>query len=208
MTTPPATVTDSTKPIYAALGAGDAVVQAATDIVTKAQEQVASLQLRDKVSIDELRRLIDEYKTVALDRYTEFAERGVAAADKLRPTVEENIDRVETLYKDVVARAEDADLFERNKPPLFASEQGRFAFRLVRRSDRPRVRCSRATYPGARRIMSAASSSLLGAEGLPSKAIRSRNRRRPSRPGRAPRAPQRCRRRVASATRFRRWTPE
>lgn len=115
MTTPTTDIDATTKPIYAALGAGDAVFAAAQDIVTKARERAESARtdVQEKATIDELKRLIDEYRTIALDRYAEFAERGVAAADKLRarPVVDENIDRVEALYKDVVARAE--ELIER-----------------------------------------------------------------------------------------------
>ncbi len=122
--TNPATIAagfDPRKTVYATVGAGYAAVDAVNELISKARsqaelartdlggqvtalrERLTSLQtevpddlaeLREKLSYTELRR-------TAEGRYADYAERGASELSG-RPGVEEQIDRVESLYKDVV----------------------------------------------------------------------------------------------------------
>ncbi|GGK50981.1 heparin-binding hemagglutinin [Nocardia camponoti] len=150
MTEKTATVT---KPLFATVGAGDAIYAAVNDVfadvrtrvttadvqarVDEARGRIANVpadvtaqfetlrgritalpselpedlaELREKLTTEELRTLAEKYFQQALDIYTDLAARGEETVDRLRatPAVEERIGRVETLYKDASARAEDA----------------------------------------------------------------------------------------------------
>lgn len=162
MTEKTATVT---KPLFATVGAGDAIYTAVNDVVADVRERVATTdvqarvdearerfanvpadvqaqfetirerlsglpselpedlaELREKFTPEELRKLAEQYYRQALDIYADLAVRGEETVDRLRANqaVDEQIGRVETLYKDASARAEDAlakvnDLLGRGK---------------------------------------------------------------------------------------------
>ncbi|MFD3703591.1 heparin-binding hemagglutinin [Nocardia sp. NPDC058658] len=162
MTEKTATVT---KPLFATVGAGDALYAAVNDVVAdvrgrvatadpkarveEARERIANVpadvqaqfdtlrerisglpselpedlaELREKFTPEELRKLAEQYYRQALDIYADLAVRGEETVDRLRANeaVDEQIGRVETLYKDASARAEDAltkvnDLLGRGK---------------------------------------------------------------------------------------------
>ncbi|MFE9784675.1 heparin-binding hemagglutinin [Nocardia salmonicida] len=162
MTEKTATVT---KPLFATVGAGDAIYAAVNDVVAdvrgrvvatdakarveEARERIANVpadvqaqfdtlrdrisglpselpedlaELREKFTPEELRKLAEQYYRQALDIYADLAVRGEETVDRLRANqaVDEQIGRVETLYKDASARAEDAltkvnDLLGRTK---------------------------------------------------------------------------------------------
>ncbi|MEV6059675.1 heparin-binding hemagglutinin [Nocardia asteroides] len=162
MTEKTATVT---KPLFATVGAGDAIYTAVNDVVAdvrgrvgatdvqarvdEARERIANVpadvqaqfdtirerlaglpselpedlaELREKFTPEELRKLAEQYYRQALDIYADLAVRGEETVDRLRANqaVDEQIGRVETLYKDASARAEDAlakvtDLLGRGK---------------------------------------------------------------------------------------------
>ncbi|MFD4457204.1 heparin-binding hemagglutinin [Nocardia sp. NPDC058480] len=150
MTEKTATVT---KPLFATVGAGDAIYAAVNDVVAdvrgrvvatdakarveEARERIANVpadvaaqfdtlrdrisglpselpedlaELREKFTPEELRKLAEQYYRQALDIYADLAVRGEETVDRLRANqaVDEQIGRVETLYKDASARAEDA----------------------------------------------------------------------------------------------------
>lgn len=145
---------DPKKPIYATVGAGDAVVEAVADVVAKVrsraettrtdvtdrveearervagipadvQEQIAVLrerlsglpselpedlaELREKFTYEELRKAAEEYLKVAVDLYTDLAERGESRVEKLRttPGIEERLGQVESLVSKVTGKAEE-----------------------------------------------------------------------------------------------------
>ena len=149
MTQPNITVT---KPIYATVGAGDALYAAVNDIVDRVrdrattvdvnarveearerlsnlpadvQDQVETLRgrlsglpaelpddladLRDRFTSEELRKLVDQYYRQLVDLYSDLAVRGEETVDRLRtnPDFDGRFDKVEGIYTDVVARAED-----------------------------------------------------------------------------------------------------
>ncbi|MFI9401733.1 heparin-binding hemagglutinin [Nocardia sp. NPDC052316] len=66
-------------------------------------------ELREKFTPEELRTLADKYYHQVLDIYADLAVRGEETVERLRANhlVEEQIERVETLYKDAATRAED-----------------------------------------------------------------------------------------------------
>ncbi|WP_410870958.1 heparin-binding hemagglutinin [Nocardia sp. A7] len=153
------------KPLFATVGAGDAIYAVVNDVVADvrgrvvatdakarvegARERFANVpadvqaqldtlrerisglpselpedlaELREKFTPEELRRLAEHYYRQALDIYADLAVRGEETVDRLRTnqSVDERIGRVETLYKDASARAEDAlvkvnDLLGRGK---------------------------------------------------------------------------------------------
>ncbi|MEU4413575.1 heparin-binding hemagglutinin [Nocardia salmonicida] len=153
------------KPLFATVGAGDAIYAAVNDVVAdvrgrvgaadakarveEARERIANVpadvqaqfdtlrdrisglpselpedlaELREKFTPEELRKLAEQYYRQALDIYADLAVRGEETVDRLRANqaVDEQIGRVETLYKDASARAEDAltkvnDLLGRTK---------------------------------------------------------------------------------------------
>ncbi|MFD4353886.1 heparin-binding hemagglutinin [Nocardia sp. NPDC058519] len=167
MTEKTATVT---KPLFATVGAGDAIYAAVNDVVAdvrgrvgatdakarveEARERIANVpadvqaqfdtlrdrisglpselpedlaELREKFTPEELRKLAEQYYRQALDIYADLAVRGEETVDRLRANqaVDEQIGRVETLYKDASARAEDAltkvnDLLGRGKAEVEA----------------------------------------------------------------------------------------
>lgn len=162
MTEKTATVT---KPLFATVGAGDAIYTAVNEVVADVRERVATAdakarveearerfanvpadvqaqfdtlreriaglpselpedlaELREKFTPEELRKLAEQYYRQALDIYADLAVRGEETVDRLRANqaVDEQIGRVESLYKDASARAEDAlakvnDLLGRGK---------------------------------------------------------------------------------------------
>ena len=121
------TIVNVTKPLYATVGAGDAVVAAVADAVAKVRERAETTrtevsgrvedarerletlrqrvtglpselpewaEVREKLTVEELRRLAEEYRTSAGDRYADLAERG-----------EETLDRVSARARSVGERA-------------------------------------------------------------------------------------------------------
>ncbi|MET8873718.1 heparin-binding hemagglutinin [Nocardia sp. NPDC004604] len=147
------TENSSIKPLFATVGAGDAVYTAFVDAVTQVRERAASTdvsgrveearerfvnvpadvraqfeslrerlsglpselpedlaELREKFTPEELRALAEKYYNQVLDLYADLAVRGEETVDRLRANhlVEDQIERVETLYKDAATRAEDA----------------------------------------------------------------------------------------------------
>ena len=142
------------KPLFATVGATDAVYTAVLDAVTQvreraidvngqvdeARERFATLpadvqtqfgqirtrlselpaelpddlaELREKLTSEELRKFADQYYRQALDLYSELAVRGEQTVERLRSnhTVDEQVGRVETFYKDASSRAE--EVFDR-----------------------------------------------------------------------------------------------
>ncbi|MEV0682965.1 heparin-binding hemagglutinin [Nocardia sp. NPDC050378] len=162
MTEKTATVT---KPLFATVGAGDAIYTAVNEVVADVRERVATTdakarveearerianvpadvqaqfdtirerlaglpselpedlaELREKFTPEELRKLAEQYYRQALDIYADLAVRGEETVERLRANeaVDEQIGRVESLYKDASARAEEAlakvnDLLGRGK---------------------------------------------------------------------------------------------
>ncbi|MEU0501581.1 heparin-binding hemagglutinin [Nocardia sp. NPDC005998] len=147
------TENSSIKPLFATVGAGDAVYTAFVDAVTQVRERAATAdvsgrveearerfanvpadvraqfeslrerlsglpselpedlaELREKFTPEELRALAEKYYNQVLDLYADLAVRGEETVDRLRANhlVEDQIERVETLYKDAATRAEDA----------------------------------------------------------------------------------------------------
>ncbi|WP_280233704.1 heparin-binding hemagglutinin [Nocardia cyriacigeorgica] len=142
----------TTKPLYATVGAGDAVYTAVLDAVTQvreraqsadvtgrvdeARERIANLpadvqgqfdslrdrlsglpselpedlaELREKFTPEELRKLAEQYYRQVVDLYADLAVRGEETVERLRANhlVEEQVGKVESLYKDATERAED-----------------------------------------------------------------------------------------------------
>jgi heparin binding hemagglutinin HbhA len=66
-------------------------------------------ELREKFTPEELKSLAEKYYTQVLDIYSDLAVRGEETVERLRANhlVEDQIERVETLYKDAATRAED-----------------------------------------------------------------------------------------------------
>ncbi|MFF2085098.1 heparin-binding hemagglutinin [Nocardia sp. NPDC058176] len=170
MTEKTATVT---KPLFATVGAGDAIYAAVNDVVADVRERVATTdakarveearerfanvpadvqaqfdtlrerlsglpselpedlaELREKFTAEELRKIAEQYYRQALDIYADLAVRGEETVDRLRANeaVDEQITRVESLYKDASARAEDAlakvnDLIGRGKAEAEAAAE-------------------------------------------------------------------------------------
>ncbi|WP_433198563.1 heparin-binding hemagglutinin [Nocardia sp. CA-107356] len=141
------------KPLFATVGAGDAVYAAVVDAVAQVRERATSAdvtgrveearerfanvpadvraqfetlrerlsglpselpedlaELREKFTPEELKALAEKYYTQVLDLYADLAVRGEETVERLRANhlVEDQIERVETLYKDAATRAEDA----------------------------------------------------------------------------------------------------
>ncbi|MFX0579768.1 heparin-binding hemagglutinin [Nocardia nepalensis] len=141
------------KPLFATVGAGDAVYAAVLDAVTQVRERAASAdvsgrveearerfanvpadvraqfetlrerlsglpselpedlaELREKFTPEELKALAEKYYNQVIDLYSDLAVRGEETVERLRANhlVEDQIERVETLYKDAASRAEDA----------------------------------------------------------------------------------------------------
>ncbi|APE37440.1 heparin-binding hemagglutinin [Nocardia mangyaensis] len=170
MTEKTATVT---KPLFATVGAGDALYAAVNDVVADVRERVTTTdakarvdearerfanvpadvqaqfdtlrerlsglpselpedlaELREKFTPEELRKIAEQYYRQALDIYADLAVRGEETVDRLRTNeaVDEQISRVESLYKDASARAEDAlakvtDLIGRGKAEAEAAAE-------------------------------------------------------------------------------------
>ncbi|WP_328406667.1 heparin-binding hemagglutinin [Nocardia sp. NBC_00403] len=142
----------TTKPLFATVGAGDAVYAAVLDAVTQVRERAATAdvtgrveearerfanvpadvqaqfetlrerlsglpselpedlaELREKFTPEELRTLAEKYYAKVLDLYADLAVRGEETVERLRANhlVEDQIERVESLYTDAVSRAED-----------------------------------------------------------------------------------------------------
>ncbi|MFD0365164.1 heparin-binding hemagglutinin [Nocardia sp. GCM10030253] len=142
----------STKPLFATVGAGDAVYAAVIDAVTQVRERAATAdvtgrveearerfanvpadvqaqfetlrerlaglpselpedlaELREKFTPEELRTLAEKYYAKVIDLYSDLAVRGEETVERLRANhlVEDQIERVESLYTDAVTRAED-----------------------------------------------------------------------------------------------------
>ncbi|WP_330250684.1 heparin-binding hemagglutinin [Nocardia sp. NBC_00565] len=140
------------KPLFATVGAGDAVYTAVVDAVTQVRERAATAdvtgrveearerfatvpadvraqfetlrerlsglpselpedlaELREKFTSEELKALAEKYYAQVLDIYADLAVRGEETVERLRANhlVEDQIERVETLYKDAAGRAED-----------------------------------------------------------------------------------------------------
>lgn len=102
------------KPLFAVVGAGDSAVKAIGDVVVKVRENERFTlpeweELRAKFTIAEVRKLTEEYRKSVLDYYADLAERGEGTVDRLRshPSVEPRVERVETFYRDAVAKTED-----------------------------------------------------------------------------------------------------
>ncbi|WP_433730830.1 heparin-binding hemagglutinin [Nocardia sp. CA-129566] len=147
------TENSSIKPLFATVGAGDAVYTAVVDAVTQVRERAATAdvsgrveearerfanvpadvraqfeslrerlsglpselpedlaELREKFTPEELRALAEKYYNQVVELYADLAVRGEETVDRLRANhlVEDQIERVETLYKDAASRAEDA----------------------------------------------------------------------------------------------------
>ncbi|MEV6137338.1 heparin-binding hemagglutinin [Nocardia sp. NPDC051990] len=143
----------SSKPLFATVGAGDAVYTAVVDAVAQLRERAVSAdvsgrveearerfahvpadvraqfeslrerlsglpselpedlaELREKFTSEELRALAEKYYTQVRDLYSDLAVRGEETVERMRANhlVEDQIERVETLYKDAASRAEDA----------------------------------------------------------------------------------------------------
>ncbi|WP_062983654.1 hypothetical protein [Nocardia anaemiae] len=141
------------KPLFATVGAGDAVYTAVVDAVSQVRERAATAdvsgrveearerfanvpadvraqfetlrerlsglpselpedlaELREKFTSEELKALAEKYYTQVIDLYADLAVRGEETVERLRANhlVEDQIERVETLYKDAASRAEDA----------------------------------------------------------------------------------------------------
>ncbi|WP_406233747.1 heparin-binding hemagglutinin [Nocardia sp. NBC_01009] len=142
----------TSKPLLATVGAGDAVYAAVLDAVTQVRERAATAdvtgrveearerfanvpadvqaqfetlrerlsglpselpedlaELREKFTPEELRTLAEKYYAKVLDLYADLAVRGEETVERLRANhlVEDQIERVESLYTDAVSRAED-----------------------------------------------------------------------------------------------------
>ncbi|GGL28973.1 hypothetical protein [Nocardia jinanensis] len=138
------------KPLFATVGATDAVYTAVVDAVSQVRERATDVngrvddarerfaglpadvqtqfeqirarlselpselpedlaELREKFTTEELRKLAEQYYRQALDIYADLAVRGEETVERLRANhlVEEQVGRVETLYKDASSRAED-----------------------------------------------------------------------------------------------------
>lgn len=143
----------ASKPLFATVGAGEAVYAAVVDAITQVRERAAATdvssrvdearerfahvpadvrtqfeslrerlsglpselpedlaELREKFTPEELRALAEKYYAQVLDLYSDLAVRGEETVERLRANhlVEDQIERVETLYKDAASRAEDA----------------------------------------------------------------------------------------------------
>lgn len=141
------------KPLFATVGAGDAVYAAVVDAVSQVRERAATAdvsgrveearerfanvpadvraqfetlrerlsglpselpedlaELREKFTPEELKALAEKYYAQVIDLYSDLAVRGEETVERLRANhlVEDQIERVETLYKDAATRAEDA----------------------------------------------------------------------------------------------------
>lgn len=129
-------VESSKKPLYATVGAGDAAVQTVADVVAKVRERAETVgtdvsgrvetlrerlaglpadlperaELREKFTVEELRKFADDYRSGAVDLYADLATRGEGTLERLRtrPRFEQPIKRAEDLYSDVFSRTEDA----------------------------------------------------------------------------------------------------
>ena len=110
-------------PLLAALGAGDYAVAAMTRAVTGASRAVAEAGVRSRaevpqrLSADELRRLLDELRSQVEKTYGEFAERGEQAWDRIRSqphlqqftaAVEAYTDKLDAQVDHLVDEARDA----------------------------------------------------------------------------------------------------
>jgi heparin binding hemagglutinin HbhA len=140
------------KPLFATVGAGDAVYAAVVDAVAQVRERAATAdvpgrveearerfanvpadvqaqfetlrerlsglpselpedlaELREKFTPEELRTLAEKYYAKVLDLYADLAVRGEETVERLRANhlVEDQVERVESIYKDAATRAED-----------------------------------------------------------------------------------------------------
>ncbi|WP_280401373.1 heparin-binding hemagglutinin [Nocardia carnea] len=138
------------KPLFATVGATDAVYTAVLDAVTQVRERATDVngrvdearerfaglpadvqtqfeqirarlaelpselpedlaELREKFTTEELRKLAEQYYRQVLDLYSDLAVRGEETVERLRANhlVEEQVGRVESLYKDASSRAEE-----------------------------------------------------------------------------------------------------
>lgn len=66
-------------------------------------------ELRERFTPEEVRKLADQYYRQLVDLYSDLADRGSETVERLRgnPSFEERFEQVETVYSDVVTRAED-----------------------------------------------------------------------------------------------------
>ena len=105
-------------PLFAALGAGDYAVDTVTRLVatarTRANERAGTVQQRaaelpQKLSTDELRKIVDELRAQAEQAYAELAERGEKAWGRLRtrPQVKQALSAIETYTEKLDARVDD-----------------------------------------------------------------------------------------------------
>jgi heparin binding hemagglutinin HbhA len=106
-------------PLLAVLGAGDAAVATVTKVVndarTRATAQAEDAQARiaglpQKLSTDELRKAIEEFRAQAQKSYSELAERGEKAFDRFRkqPQVKQAIETIESYTAQLDARVDAA----------------------------------------------------------------------------------------------------
>jgi heparin binding hemagglutinin HbhA len=140
------------KPLFATVGAGDAVYAAVVDAVAQVRERAATAdvpgrveearerfasvpadvqaqfetlrerlsglpselpedlaELREKFTPEELRTLAEKYYAKVLELYADLAVRGEETVERLRANhlVEDQVERVESIYKDAATRAED-----------------------------------------------------------------------------------------------------
>ncbi|WP_227997272.1 heparin-binding hemagglutinin [Nocardia australiensis] len=143
---------NSTKPLFATVGAGDAVYAAVVDAVTQVRERAATAdvsgrveetrerfanvpadvqaqfeslrerlsglpselpedlaELREKFTPEELRILAEKYYHQVVDLYSDLVVRGEETVERLRANhlVDDQLERVESIYKDATTRAED-----------------------------------------------------------------------------------------------------
>ncbi|MBF6352607.1 heparin-binding hemagglutinin [Nocardia flavorosea] len=142
------------KPLFATVGATDAVYTAVLDAVTQVRERATDVngrvdearerfaglpadvqtqfeqirarlaelpselpedlaELREKFTPEELRKLAEQYYRQALGLYSDLAVRGEETMERLRANhlLDEQVGRVESLYKDASGRAE--EVFDR-----------------------------------------------------------------------------------------------
>lgn len=140
------------KPLFATVGAGEALYSVVTDAVDRVREAAATdvagrveearerlskglesavptsldslrqrlsalpaelpeeiAQLRDKLTTQHMQERVDQYGHQLHDLYSELAERGEEAVERLRatPRLEHRIEQVEDVYSEVVGRAEE-----------------------------------------------------------------------------------------------------
>jgi heparin binding hemagglutinin HbhA len=114
-----------TKPLYATVGAGDALYNAVIDAVSQVRERTSGTdvtgsftnirerlgfplppkdinELRTRLSSEELRKTADDYRHSAAELYADLADRGENTVERLR--ADEWVGRLEELYNDALSR--------------------------------------------------------------------------------------------------------